>query len=129
MLGENRLDNSRGIRHSYRIIIITWLSAGGIPRVLSPTPQLLYTQATLSSASARLWQWRPASGQAYPGPARAGRQSQRSGGRRDAQPGPANHSRLSQRLSPQGRLESAVHTPTRATEQIHPLATPRAGHL
>src|SRR5215831_10339007 len=51
------------------------------------------------------------------------------GGRRDAQPGPANHSRLSQCFSPPGRLESGVHTPTRAPEQIHPIATPRAGRL
>src|SRR4029450_12327876 len=108
-----------------RIIILTWLSEGGLPRVLSPTPQLLDTQATLSSASASLWQWRSASGQAYPGPARVGRHPQRSGGRRDAQPGPANHSRLSQRLSPQGRLESGVHPPPRATEPINPLATTR----
>src|SRR5437899_9098059 len=45
-VGENGLDNARGIRHSYRIII-PWFSEGGIPRVLYPTPQLLYTQATL----------------------------------------------------------------------------------
>jgi hypothetical protein len=128
-VGEHGLDNARGIRRSYRIIIITWLSEGGIPRVLSPTPQLLYTPATLSSAAASLWQWRSASGQAYPGPARVGRPPQRSGGRREAHPGPANHARLSQRLSPQGRLESGVHTPTRATEHMNPLATPRAGQL
>src|SRR5438552_12467324 len=127
-VGENGLDNARGIRHSYRIII-PWFSEGGIPRVLYPTPQLLYTQATLSPASASLWQWRSPSGQAYPSPARVGREPERSGGRRDAQPGPANHSRLSQRLSPQGRLESGVHTPIRATEQINPIATPRAGRL
>src|SRR5215471_4243633 len=129
MVEKNGLDKARGIRHSYRIIIITWFSEGGIPRVVYPTPQLLYTQATLSPASASLWQWRSASGQAYSGPARVGRQPERTGGRRDAQLGPANHSRLSQRLSPQGRLESGVHTPTRATEQINPFATPRAGHL
>ena len=35
----------------------------------------------------------------------------------------------SPRLAPQGRLESGVHTPTRATEPMNPLATPRAGHL
>ena len=51
-VGEKGLDNARGIRHSYRIIIITWCSEGGIPRVLYPTPQLLYTPATLSPASA-----------------------------------------------------------------------------
>ena len=39
--GYNGLDNVRGMRHSSRMIISTWFSEGGIPRVLYPTPQLV----------------------------------------------------------------------------------------
>ena len=38
-MGENGLDNLRGIRPSYRIIISTWFSEAGLPRVLYPTPR------------------------------------------------------------------------------------------
>ncbi len=64
--GYNGLDNVRGMRHSSHIVISTWFSEGGIPRVLDPTPQLVYPQTILSSTSRSLHQRFSEIGQTYP---------------------------------------------------------------
>ena len=64
--GYNGLDNVRGMRHSSRMIIATWFSEGGIPRVLYPTPQLVYPQTILSSTSRSLPQRFSEIGPTYP---------------------------------------------------------------
>src|SRR4029434_1507490 len=124
---ENRLDNWRGIRHSYRNPLPHELSEGGIPRVLYPTPQSLYAQATLSPSSAGLRPRRASAGQTHPRPTRFGRGYERPGRRRYVGPGRTNRARLPQPLSIEASGQFNVQAPPGSPQEVDQSPTTRAG--